>query len=138
MPQELRDMEKERHKYEEKKAAALELRQRKEDGSAHSFPPAIDLTDSAMTVLQANSAHDDWENTAMMGAHPGMMFGCHCSAQLEMGDYDAVYGPVGYPTSLDFARRYPKSKGRQTLPNIMQDQPDLKAPWEVGISVDQL
>lgn len=123
MPPEFKEIEKDRvelEKYEEKKAKALEVkRQKQQETGITSFPPALDLTDSSLTVVQARSSSMEWETKALMGAHPGVMFGCHCSASLDSFPFEGLYGdyPEVFPPALDFARRYPKSKDRQTLPD---------------------
>lgn len=136
MPEEMNAMDKERQKYEERKRQALALR-RKTEFTENTFDyNAMDPSDCAMTVVQANPAHSDWENSAIFGAQPGCLFGCHCSAQFEIGPYEAQYGDVGYQGSLEFARKYPKTKGRPTLPQIAIDNPEWKAPWEAGFSFE--
>lgn len=136
MPDEMNAIAKEKEKYEERKRAALALK-RKTEFSQNSFDyNAMDPSDCGITVVQANEVHSEWENTAIFGAQAGVLFGCHCSAQFEIGPYEAQYGDIGYEQSLDFARRYPKTKGRPTLPQIAVDNPNWKAPWEAGIEYD--
>lgn len=116
MPLEFKDLSGDIERYEEKKQLALAAA--KEKGK-DSFAPAVDMTDSALSVLQSTSFSMDWETTAMMGMEPGMGFAAHCSSTLESGIYEGLYGDYGDQHHIDFAQRYPKSKGRQTLPDAL-------------------
>lgn len=123
MPPQFKEMEndrKELEKYEEKKAKALEIKKQKaQEAGKEMFPDAIDLTDSALSVIQAKSSSMEWETRALMGAHPGVMFGAHCAGTFEEFDFRGIYGDPEFadPWAVDFARRYPKTKGRSALPS---------------------
>merc|ERR1712224_555091 len=98
MPPDFRETEKdlvELERYEERKAQAAVVKLQKEREAGGSFPDALDLTDSSMSVIQCRSSALDWESTALMGAHPGVMFGCHTSASLDALDFESCYGHDG-------------------------------------------
>lgn len=105
--------------YEKTKETALRSQRESQDESLQ-FPAAVDLTDSSMTVIQARSNDQDWENHfGVMGAHPGVLFGMHTSSCMEAMGLRGVYGDIipdlteGAPDSADFELRYPRAKGRQ-------------------------
>jgi hypothetical protein len=125
MPEKFKEIERDRkavEKYEEAKEKALARRreQLKVSESSSGFPASLDLTDSALSVIQNKSASLEWEQNALMGAHPGIMFGAHCAATLEQDPLSACWGSeVHAPrNSVDFAQRYPKSNGRVSLEGL--------------------
>lgn len=113
MPAELKDMERQMEKAEARKA--LKREKMKDYGVTPYFPPALDLTDSALTVIQAKSSCLEWETVSLFGSHPGVMFGAHCAATVDTTPVEGFNGGFASPAQFDFARRYPKTKGRNAL-----------------------
>lgn len=119
LPPVFQEMEKDRQaleKYEETKELAMQLKRERQNASGGSaFPMAVDLTDSACSVIQSKSSSMEWETNALMGAHPGVMFGCHCTSTFDTFPFEGIYGEPDSGLSsngweVDFALRYPKSK----------------------------
>merc|ERR1719424_33157 len=95
MPEEFKEIENDRlelEKYEESKAKALVSKNERRKEYQSVFPPAVDITDSAIAIVQAKSAAAEWETNGVMGMHPGVGFGCHCAASLESLPLEATDG----------------------------------------------
>lgn len=82
------------------------------------YPDAVDMSfilDASCTISQARSTDESWATTyGVMGAHPGVYFGCHCAATYEYGGLEFGMGEnplpneVTCPQHVEFDRRYPR------------------------------
>lgn len=72
----------------------------------------------------------EWESSGVMGIHPGVAFGCHCSATIEAYGFAGSHGDAAldpdfaaeyFADEMEFELRYPRAKGRNNYTGEMPE-----------------
>lgn len=120
LPQGLKEIGKET--VAKSKAAKAGKKPTTEDAVKRIYPQSLDdldkeyMEDAACTIAQARPTDAEWiKGGGVFGSHPGVYFGCHCSATWEFGgptfcagDVFNEYKEIVAKDLVDFEARYPR------------------------------